>query len=90
MSEEDEFIALIVMLFSEDESVQVGDDTTLLPTKVAHEVDFVGVIVEGNIILTIPSDDRTSCVVILIEYVVLAHTVDAVTATVPDKLDGSA
>ena len=85
ISEEDEFIALIVTLFSADVSVQVGEDTTLVPTKVAQEPEFVGVIVEGKIILTIPLDDKASIVVILKEYVVSAHTVEVATATVPDK-----
>ena len=70
--------------------MQVGEDTTLVPTKVAQELDFVGVIVEGKIIFTIPLDDKRSSVVMLMEYVVLAHTVEVVTATVPDRELGSA
>ena len=56
----------MVILFYAPFKAQVGEFITLLPINVAHAVDFVGVIVEGKVIFTIPSDDKASKVVMLI------------------------
>ena len=59
-------MALIVRELSAVVTWQVGDAMTLVPTNVAQFVVFVGVMVEGKVILIVPAEDRASCKVILI------------------------
>ena len=62
----DEFMALIARELSPVFTVHVGEAIILVPINVAQLVVFVGVMVEGNTILRVPDEERTSNVVILI------------------------
>lgn len=90
MLDEDEFMPEIVIMLETLSNAHVGLLTTLVPTNVAHPVARVGVIVDGNVILTMPVGDRPSVITKFMLYDVVLPTVEITGVAVPVKVDATA